>query len=199
MRRGEPGFPRLKKARLKVAAEKYQKLTALCACIDSVNIWAGKLSSYVIGIVVLMMSYEVVSRYIFNAPTIWSGELCQYGLCFATMLGGGYTLLVDKHIRVDIIYRKFNFKRRAVIEMATWWIVIVFLLVLIWKGGELAIDAYLGNEKSMTFMEVPMYYSLALVPIGASLLLLQAVARMIRNVLNLIFNREEFNLLDSHF
>lgn len=182
-----------------VAAEKYQKITALCAFIDSVNLWAGKLSSYVIGVVVLMMSYEVISRYVFNAPTIWSGELCQYGLCFATMLGGGYTLMVDKHIRVDIIYRSFNFKKRAVVELITWWVAIAFLLVLIWKGGELTIDAYLGDEKSMTFMEVPMFYSLSLIPIGAGLLLLQVLARMARNILNLLVNKEEFNLLDSHF
>lgn len=178
--------------------DKYQKITALCAFIDFINLWAGRLSSYVLGVVVLMMSYEVVSRYVFNAPTIWSGELCQYGLCFATMLGGGYTLMVDQHIRVDIIYRNFNFKRRAVVELLTWWVVIGFLAVLAWKGGELAIDAYLGDEKSMTFLEVPMFYSLSLVPIGAGLLLLQALARMARNVINLRLGKEEFNLLDPH-
>ncbi len=182
-----------------MAPDKYRKVTALCARIDSINLWAGKLSSYVIGVVVLMMSYEVVSRYVFNAPTIWSGELCQYGLCFVTMLGGGYTLLVDKHIRVDIIFRGFNFKKRAWTELLTWWVVIAFLLVLIWKGGELTFDAYMGDEKSMTFMEIPMWYSLVMVPIGGVLLLLQAMARMARNVLNLLLNREEFNALDSHF
>ncbi|MCB2189998.1 MAG: TRAP transporter small permease [Deltaproteobacteria bacterium] len=182
-----------------VAVERYRKITALCGFVDSVSLVAGKLSSYVIGLVVLMMSYEVVSRYVFNAPTIWSGELCQYGLCFATMLGGGYTLMVDKHIRVDIIYRKFNFKKRAVVELATWWVVIGFLVVLTWKGGELAIDAYLGDEKSMAFLEVPMVYSLSLIPIGSALLLLQAITRLIRNILNLLLGKEEFNLVDSHF
>jgi len=182
-----------------MSAEKYQKVRAICEWIDLINLWAGKLSSYVVGLIVLMMSYEVVSRYVFNAPTVWSGELCQYGMCFASLLGGGYTLMQDKHVRVDIIYRLFNFKSRAALELATWWIVILFLLVMIWKGGELAIDAYVGDEKSMTFLELPLFYSLAMVPMGAGLLLLQAVARMVRNVLNLLLNKEEYNLLDSHF
>ena len=181
-----------------MTAERFEKLEKLCVRIDSINKWVGNVAGYVIGLVVLMMSYEVVSRYVFNAPTIWSGELCQYGLCFATMLGGGYTLMLDNHIRVDIICRNFSFRRRAWLELATWWIVIGFLVVLIWKGGELTIDAYLGDEKSMTFLEVPMYYSLFLVPLGAALLLMQAVARLIRDVINLVLGEEKHNLLDSH-
>lgn len=157
------------------------------------------MSSYVIGLIVLMMSYEVVSRYLFNAPTVWSGELCQYGMCFASLLGGGYALIKDQHVRVDIVFRFFNFKQRAFIELATWWVVVLFLLVLIWKGGELTIDAYLGDERSMTLLELPMFYSLAMVPVGAALLLIQTIIRMVRNVLNLLLGQEEFNLMSSHF
>ncbi len=182
-----------------MSTEKYQVANAVCSWIDSINIWAGKVSSYVVWLLVLMMSYEVVSRYLFNAPTVWSGELCQYGMCFASLLGGGYALIKDQHVRVDIVFRYFNFKTRAVLELATWWVVVIFLLVLSWKGGELTIDAYLGDERSMTLLELPMFYSLSLVPLGSALLLIQVIARMVRNVLNLLMGHEEYNLVDSHF
>lgn len=182
-----------------MSTEKYQVANAVCSWIDSINIWAGKISSYVVWLLVLMMSYEVVSRYLFNAPTVWSGELCQYGMCFASLLGGGYALIKDQHVRVDIVFRHFNFKTRAILELATWWVVVIFLLVLIWKGGELTIDAYLGDERSMTLLELPMFYSLSLVPLGSALLLIQVIARMVRNVLNLLMGHEEYNLVDSHF
>ena len=56
----------------------------------------------------LTMSYEVFARYLFNRPTIWVLEVNQYILCFYVALTGGYCMLHDVHVNVEIIYEKFS-------------------------------------------------------------------------------------------
>lgn len=174
-----------------MAFSKIKFIRNVCRTIDLINYWTGTMGSYVIFLMVLMMTYEVLARYLFNAPTIWSAEMSQYGLCFISMLGGGYAILMDEHVRVDILYQRFSVRRQAVLELCTWWLVLVFSFVLVWKGGEMAVSAFLKGEKSMGFINFPMYPSLALIPIGACLMLLQAVARITRNVLTLVTEVDE--------
>jgi len=177
-----------------MASSKFKFVRNVCRTIDLINYWTGTLCSYVIFLMVLMMTYEVICRYLFNAPTVWSGELSQYALCVISMLGGGYAILLDEHVRVDILYQRFSTKRQAAIDLCTWWLVLVFCFVLVWKGGEMAVESYLKGEKSMGFINFPMYPSLAMIPIGACLMLLQAVARITRNVLTLVTEENENKL-----
>jgi len=169
-----------------------------CSLIDLTNIWVGKIASYVIFIMVLMTTYEVIVRYVFNAPTIWSKELTQYGLCIITMLGGGYAILTEQHVRVDILYLKFPLKWQAAIDFFTWWLVILFCGVLIWMGGESAIDALLMDERSMGYLSIPKFPFLSLVVIAGFLMLLQAIARMLRNILTIITGQDEAPSFSSH-
>lgn len=127
--------------------------------------------------------YEVLCRYFLNSPTDWANELNQYLLCGLSMLGGGYCLLQDQHVRVDVLYMHFSRRRRAWVELGTWWLVLLFCLVMLIWGGELTWEALVKNKRSMSLLEWPLYPSLAMVPLGAFLVLIQAVARLLGNLL----------------
>jgi len=174
-----------------MASSNFRFVRNICDKIDAINYWAGTLSSYVIVAMVLMMTYEVVCRYVFNAPTIWSAEMNQYALCFISMMGGGYAILKDEHVRVDILYHRFSPRRQAAIDLLTWWLVIVFCIVLMWKGGDMAVEAFIKGEKSMGFINFPMFPSLSLVPIGAFLMLIQAISRLMRHSMTLLASEDE--------
>jgi TRAP-type mannitol/chloroaromatic compound transport system permease small subunit len=169
----------------------YKRARQLCVVIDAINLWVARLLSFIVIMMMLTIAYEVVCRYLFNAPTDWAGEMTQYFLCAISMLGGGYALLVDQHVRVDILYRNFSTKRRAIVELATWWLIVIFCLVLMWKGGEMAIEALLKDKRSMTIMEYPLFPSLATVPVGAFLIFIQAGARIVRDVITLTTGKDE--------
>ncbi|RJR21815.1 MAG: TRAP transporter small permease [Desulfobacteraceae bacterium] len=162
-----------------------------CLFVDSLNFWTANIFCYISVVLMLLVSYEVICRYLLNSPSDWSGEINQYLLCVMSMLGGGYALLIDQHVRVDIIYRFFSPKRRSIAELATWWLVILFALTLLWFGGENAMDALIKGKKSMSIMEMPLFPSLIMVPIGALLILLQALARMVRCILTLTTGIDE--------
>jgi len=150
--------------------------------IEVVNTWVATVSSYVALVMTVTITYEVVCRYFLNAPTDWAGELNQYLLCAMSLLGGGYCLLRDQHVRVDILYRHWTPRRRAGIELCTWWIAALWCVILLWWGGEIALESFTKNKLSSSFLEWPLYPSQMMVPLGAFLLLLQIAARTASNI-----------------
>ena len=109
--------------------------------VDKLNTWVGKIFAFLILLLVFAIMYEVVSRYFFNAPTRWSNEISQYLLTGVVMLGAGFCLVHDGHVRVDIFHRNFSPRTRAVVDIITFLMIAVFVIAMVWKGGDLCYDA----------------------------------------------------------
>jgi len=79
-------------------------LATFSRTIDRLNDGIGKIASFLIVPMIAVMVLEVVLRYFFNAPTVWALESAQIMFGFMFLLGAGYTLKEDGHIRVEIAY-----------------------------------------------------------------------------------------------
>ena len=88
----------------------------LIRAIDALSTATGWLAGWLIVPMTLAVAYEVVARYIFNAPTKWAYDLTYmfYGAQF--MLAAAYTLLKGGHIRTDVFYERWSAKTRAIID-----------------------------------------------------------------------------------
>ncbi|RJX35733.1 MAG: TRAP transporter small permease subunit [Desulfarculus sp.] len=150
---------------------------------EASNRWVAKVTSYIVVIMMASICYEVFCRYVIESPTDWSLEINQYLLCALSLLGGGYCLVMDQHVRVDFLFRHLSRRRQAVLELCTWWLGMLFCGVLIWRGGQLAIEAFLTNRLSDSVLELPLYPGLVMIPIGSLLLLMQILSRMLQNIL----------------
>lgn len=154
--------------------------------IRRLNVFTGKASSILILVLIAVVLYEVLSRYLFDAPTKWSNEISEYLLAGVVMLAGGYCLVNDEHVRVDIFHRYLSPRGLAVVEIITFVVVASFVSAMVWKGGLMTIEAWQQDKRSMTILEMPLFPSMAMVPIGASLLGLQSLARFLLAVLQLV-------------
>jgi len=161
-------------------------MNRLSKAIDRMNTWVGKAASFLILVLIAVLIYEVLSRYLLNAPTKWSNEISQYLLTGVVMLGGGYCLAGREHVRVDVLYRNFSPRTRCVIEILTFLIVVTFVSAIVWKGGELCYDAWVQDKRSMTILELPLFPSMVLVPIGAFLIGLQSLGHALQSFLELL-------------
>ena len=151
--------------------------------INALTLWVEKIFSLTVVVMALSICWEVFCRYLLDSPTDWVNETNQYLLCLMSMLGGSYCLLLDQHVRVDFFFRLRSEKHKAVMELFTWWLAALFCLVIIWWGGEMAIEALVQNKLSDTILEMPLWPSLFMVPLGALLLLLQIISRSLKNLL----------------
>ena len=153
----------------------------LCA-IDNINDWTGRSVSYLMPAFVLFISYEVIVRYVFKAPTIWIEEsvLLVYGPYI--MLGAGFNLLYNAHIKVDILYSRWPLRTQAIVDIVTSTFFFIFVGVLLWKGADMAWTSIQQLERSQSYFRPFVYPTKVSVPIAAFLILLQGVAKLIRDI-----------------
>jgi TRAP-type mannitol/chloroaromatic compound transport system permease small subunit len=155
----------------------------LLSVIDRINIWVGKITSLLIVAMTLIMVFEVVMRYIFNAPTIWSFETTTmlYGSYF--MLTAGYTLLNNAHVSVDFIYERQTKRGKAIMDIISYVVFFFpFVIVILVEGYKYALESWMILEHSWSVFGPPLYPYKTVIPLTAFLLLIQGLAVFIRNV-----------------
>jgi len=147
------------------------------------NDWVGRVLWFAIVIITLLVLSEVVRRYFFNAPTVWGNELTQLVFAVYVVLAGGHVLRWGGHVNVDILYNRFSEKVRAIADICTFFIFFLFCGMMVIYGGSLAWESISIWERSNSAWGPPLYPVKLMIPIGALLLLLQGIAKLIRDIL----------------
>jgi len=126
------------------------------------------------------VGYGVVLRYLFNRPQVWTDELVGYLLVVLVMAGAADVLRRGEHIGVDLVTERLSPKARRLAEI--WGMAAVVLVsgCLAAAGWELAEFSYSVGLFSDGYLEVPMWLPQAAVPIGAALLAIAALNRLLR-------------------
>jgi TRAP-type C4-dicarboxylate transport system permease small subunit len=165
-------------------------LGLLVRAIDGTNEWVGRIVAVGLLLMVGIVSYEVVMRYGFRAPTIWATELITFVFAGYIFLGAGYTLLHRDHVGMDILYNRLPARAQAALDVLTAVFALLYCGVLIATGWDTAWQALLTGRTTGTDWNPPLFPAAVLLPIGAGLLLLQALAKLVRD-LTLAFTGRE--------
>ena len=160
----------------------YRAVDRFFQFVDKFNFWTGRIISYLALVMMLTIMYEVVSRYFFNAPTLWCTELNIYLLCAYVLLSGGAIMLAGGHVRVDLLWASLSKKRQATADIFTSVLIFAFCIALVWKGSELAFRSLADNRLSAEAMAWPLFPSQMTVPIGGFLLGMQSLAKLWRDI-----------------
>ncbi len=157
-------------------------LNRILKLVDSINDWVGKVLSFGVLFMFGLVLIEVIRRYFFNSPTVWGNELTQLTFGVYTVLAGGYVLRWGGHVNVDIFYNRFSTKGRAIIDIITFALFLIFCGMILLYGGSLAWDSLSRLEHSQSAWNPPLYPVKLMIPTGAFLLLLQGIAKLVRDI-----------------
>ncbi len=132
---------------------------------------------------VLAVSYEVIARYAFGAPTIWSFDVTYmlYGTIF--MLGAAYALHKGAHIRTDFFYDKWTVKTRGMVDSISY-VVFFFpsLIMLLVASSSEAWSSFTIHETSEQTPWRPILWPYkGVVPLTCVLLMVQGVSEVIKS------------------
>ena len=133
-------------------------------------------------LLVAIITYEVCSRYFFNAPTVWAFESSAMANGASFMLACGYALYKGAHVRTDIFWEKFSERRKGVIDLVSY-LVLFFptMLFLMWVGLEGTIHSYITGERSQeSVLRAIMWPFRAAVPLAALLFMIQGVSESLK-------------------
>jgi TRAP-type mannitol/chloroaromatic compound transport system permease small subunit len=153
--------------------------------VDKVSTWVGHAFSWLIVGLTLLISWEVFSRYVLDAPHAWAFDamIMLYGTMF--MMAGAYTLAKNGHVRGDVLYGFFQPRTQATIDLALY---IVFfipgVIALTYAGYFYAAESWAINEHSnITADGPPIYPFKTIIPIAGAILLAQGIVEIIRCVI----------------
>ncbi len=150
--------------------------------IDQLSEWTGRVTSLLIYGVLGTLVYEVFARYVFNSPTIWAHETSSFFFGGYFMFGAAYCLRHDSMINVDILCRRLSPRKQAALNVLTFVLFVAVCVPLIWMGGQDAAYSWSVREHTNSTWAPPLYPLRIVIPVAASILFLQGIARFIRDV-----------------
>jgi TRAP-type mannitol/chloroaromatic compound transport system permease small subunit len=162
-----------------------QALLRTIKAIDTLSEWTGRAAAWMIVPLVLALTYEVVARYAFDAPTIWAYDTAYmlYGGHF--MLGAAYTLLHKGHIRTDFFYEKWPLRRQAIIDACCYLFLFLFfpgLFFFLLASWDNAFHSFRIGETSEASVWRPILWPFKMaMPVTAVLLILQGISDFIKS------------------
>lgn len=155
--------------------------------LDRVNDWVGRVVRWLALLMLLAQFAVVVLRYLFGTSYIWGTETVLYLHAALFMLGAGYTLLVDGHVRVDIFYGSLSARGKAWVDLVgTLCCLVPTCLVILWFTWRFTANSWAIREGSLSVGGIPAAFLLkTLIPAFAVLLLIQGASLALRAVLRL--------------
>jgi len=156
--------------------------TRITDALEWLNIRAGEFVAYWAVISVFAYYYEVIARFVFNSPTNWVHEsmFLMYGMQY--MLCGAYAYREDQHVRVDVFYVKLSPRGKAIADIITSVFFFIFMITLLWTGARFALDAVNNHEVSFTEWGVQYWVVKLTMPIGAALMVMQGLSKLIKDL-----------------
>lgn len=154
--------------------------------IDRVSLAFGKVASILVWVGAAVLVWEVIARYVFGSPTIWAHGYTQriFGAYF--ILIGAFTLIQGGHVRVDLFIGRIGTRRRALLDVINYGLLLVWASALTYQGWLFFDDSLLWAERDDSALAHPMWPIKFCLFAGAALILLQGAAEMIRALAALI-------------
>lgn len=158
------------------------------ACVDAISTWTGRTVRWLGLLLSVAVLYEVISRYLFNRPTIWAFDVAMMLTSILCLMPAAYLLKENAHIRVDVLFNMYPVRVQKIVECIFYIIFFFpFTLVMVWYGARAASGAWLAKEISNTSQwGEPIAWWKGVIPLAFFLLLLQGIAEFIRVLMALI-------------
>lgn len=139
------------------------------------NLILGYISGFGILAMSIILFYEIVVRSIFNAPTIWVQEVSVYLFMWTMLAGASYTLMLGKHVRIDLLYVKLSKTTQHVLDVITNIMGAVLCAFVSVQAWEMIASSFEYGKVSATILRVPLWIIQLSLLLGFILLTLQFV------------------------
>lgn len=146
--------------------------------IDKINTTIGKTVSWLTLLLVLVVCYDVIVRYVFNESSVALQELEWHLFALIFLVSAAFTLKIDEHVRVDVLYTNFSEKKKAWVNLlGSIFFLIPFCVIVIISTQDFVLQSFVNAETSPDAGGLPARYILkAFIPLSFFLLLLQGIS-----------------------
>ena len=150
--------------------------------VEAVNRVIGRLVMYLIFVMMGVLLFSSASRTFFDTSHIWIVETAQFMLAAYYLLGGGYSMQLNSHVRMDLLYSRWSPQKRAFADVLTIGFLIFYLALLLAGGLSSTQYALEYGQKNYSSWAPPLAPIKIIMTIGITLMLLQAIATFFRDL-----------------
>jgi|TARA_B100002052_G_scaffold162313_1_gene147815 TRAP-type mannitol/chloroaromatic compound transport system permease small subunit len=150
--------------------------------IDYISLKTGRATMYLVFVMMFILILSFVTRNIINIPLIWIIEMAQFVMTGYYLLGGGYSMLTDDHVRMDLIYSKLKDKTKALLDSLTS-VFLVFYLVVLLIGSISSLTYTIETNQRLFTAWAPYVWPIkSIMTFGILLMLLQSIAIFFKDI-----------------
>jgi TRAP-type mannitol/chloroaromatic compound transport system permease small subunit len=150
--------------------------------VEAVNRVIGRLAMFIIFAMMGVLLMSSVSRTALNISFIWTVEMAQFMLAAYYLLGGGYSMQLDSHVRMDLLYSRWSPKGQALADIITSIFLIFYLVVLLVGAVSSTNYAITYGQKNYSSWAPPLSPIKIIMTIGIAMMLLQAISMFFRDM-----------------
>ncbi len=150
--------------------------------VEATNKYVGKFSMYLVFAMIGILLYEPIARNLFGKSSIWAVEMAQFTMAAYYLLGGGYSMILKGHVRMDLLYGRWSDKKKALVDAFTG-IFLIFYIVFLLVGAYSSIEyAVMYGERRNSAWAPYMAPIKITMGIGVLLMLLQVIATFFKDL-----------------
>lgn len=153
-------------------------MSRLGSIVEIVSHAGGRVAAVFVLAMGLLITVDVILRYVFNAPTQIATEVSGYLMVGVAFLGVSYTLIIGGHIRIEIVTSRLPEKIGNPLELITSLLSLAFVGVLIWPAWHMVLESYAYRAAALSYLHTPLYLPQSLVAVGLCLLAAQLVVHI---------------------
>mgnify|MGYP001280539902 FL=1 len=157
--------------------------------IDYISEKTGRATMYLVFVMMFILILSFVTRNIINIPLIWIIEMAQFVMTGYYLLGGGYSMLTDDHVRMDLIYSKLKDRTKAILDSITSVFLITYIVILLIGSISSLTYTIETNQRLFTAWAPYVWPIKSIMTFGILLMLLQSIAIFFKD-LSKVLNRE---------
>ena len=150
--------------------------------VDKTNTVVGIFAMYLVFMMIAILLYEPIARNLFGKSSIWAVEMAQFTMAAYYLLGGGFSMLLKGHVRMDLLYGRWSEKKKATMDAWTSLFLIFYLVFLLWGAYSSIEYAVMYGQKNRSAWAPYMAPIKIIMGTGVLLMLLQAIATFFKDV-----------------
>jgi TRAP-type mannitol/chloroaromatic compound transport system permease small subunit len=165
---------------------------SIIRAIDGFSNITGQLISLTMLFLVATITYEVVARYFFRAPTVWVFESSTMANGSAFMLGCAYALYKGAHVRTDIFWDNYSERTKGVIDLISYLVLFfpVMITIMVISIDDVVHSYVTGERSQESLWRAIMWPFRATIPLSALLFMIQGVSEALKCCYRIRFDRE---------
>jgi TRAP-type mannitol/chloroaromatic compound transport system permease small subunit len=150
--------------------------------VDALNRAVGSVVMYLTLAMMALLLFGSLTRYVFNVPFVWIIEMAQFMMAAYYILGGGYSMQLDAHVRMDVLYERWRPRTQAFVDSITAFFLVFYLAILLYGGWSSSTYSLKYNQTNYSAWGPPMAPIKIIMTVGIALMLLQAISMFFKDV-----------------